>query len=606
MNLTRTLVFLLLAVVFSATVLYGQSDFVPMRRIDDENLAPLKNWRVDFERFRISLAEDSTIVPTAVPSAASHFITLNPCRILDTRGFGFTGQYGPPALAASESRNFTIGGQCGIPASASAVSFNFTVAEMGSGGNLKVFPAGAAPPTVSTLNWTGNTFVIANGAIVPLGAGAAITVANESTTSTHLILDANGYFAEGVVTSLTAGAGLVGGGTGAVTLGIASGGVGAAQLGAGSVTSEKIAEGAVTETKIAAGAAIPGRPVFARSTIDSAGNVGLHTSVAIGSDGLGLISYYDATTADLNVAHCSNLACTASTVTTLDSNGDVGRYSSVAIGQDGFGLISYYDATNGDLKVAHCSNLACSSATTNAVDSTAGIVGEYSSIAIGQDGFGLISYYDATNVDLKVAHCANIACTTAASVAIDLAGGQHTSIAIGSDGLGAISYYASNVLKFAHCTNVVCNGGSVSFVDASADVGQYTSITIGNNGLALISYYDVTNANLKVVTCSSQTTCVGSLIAQETLGNVGLYTSITIGSDGREMVTYYDATNGDLKVLHAGYTAIIDDAGLVGEYTSVTIGSDGFALVSYRDATSADLKVAHLSNVFGVPHYRRR
>ena len=38
---------------------------------------------------------------------------------------------------------------------------------------------------------------------------------------------------------------------------------------------------------------------------------------------------------------------------------DVGRYSSITIGGDGFPVMSYYDVTNADLKVAHCSNLLC-------------------------------------------------------------------------------------------------------------------------------------------------------------------------------------------------------------------------------------------------------
>ena len=32
-------------------------------------------------------------------------------------------------------------------------------------------------------------------------------------------------------------------------------------------------------------------------------------------------------------------------------------------------------------------------------------------MTIGNDGLGLISYYDYTNQDLKVAHCGNVACT---------------------------------------------------------------------------------------------------------------------------------------------------------------------------------------------------
>jgi len=37
----------------------------------------------------------------------------------------------------------------------------------------------------------------------------------------------------------------------------------------------------------------------------------------------------------------------------------VGYYTSITIGSDGLGLISYYDKSNGDLKVAHCGNPAC-------------------------------------------------------------------------------------------------------------------------------------------------------------------------------------------------------------------------------------------------------
>jgi hypothetical protein len=93
--------------------------------------------------------------------------------------------------------------------------------------------------------------------------------------------------------------------------------------------------------------------------VDSAGSVGQYSSVAIGTDGLALISYYDATNGDLKVAHCADLACTAAALTMVDSAGSVGQYSSVTIGADGLALISYYDETNGDLKVAHCSNLLC-------------------------------------------------------------------------------------------------------------------------------------------------------------------------------------------------------------------------------------------------------
>jgi hypothetical protein len=52
------------------------------------------------------------------------------------------------------------------------------------------------------------------------------------------------------------------------------------------------------------------------------------------------------------------------TLTSLDSSGNVGQYTSVTVGADGLGLISYHDVANGALKIAHCSDLSCVPAAT--------------------------------------------------------------------------------------------------------------------------------------------------------------------------------------------------------------------------------------------------
>lgn len=151
------------------------------------------------------------------------------------------------------------------------------------------------------------------------------------------------------------------------------------------------------------------RPGFSLITRDGSGDAGQYSSIAIGADGLGLISYYDATNGDLKVAHCIDLACGSAGVNTLHSKDSVGRFTSITIGADVRGLISYYDATNGDLRVAHCADIDCQSATHTVVQSQ-NDVGQFTAITIGTDGRGLISYYDATNGDLKVAHCSNSFC----------------------------------------------------------------------------------------------------------------------------------------------------------------------------------------------------
>jgi Collagen triple helix repeat (20 copies) len=308
----------------------------------------------------------------------------------------------------------------------------------------------------------------------------------------------------------------------------------------------------------------------ALTTLDSTGDVGSFTSATIGTDGLGLISYYDNTNDDLKVAHCTNAACSSATKSTLDSAGDVGAYTSATIGTDGLGLISYKDVTNSDLKVAHCNNTACTTASLSTVDNTAvHDLGSYNSVTIGSDGLGLISYLDhdqlTNNESLKVAHCNDTACTSAGLSTLDNAAalvGRSTSATLGADGRGLISYYdfTNGDLKVAHCNDIACTSAFTSTVDPGTnDAGQDLSATIGANGFGLISYL---GGGLRVAHCNN-VACTSASLSSLEVGNVG----------------------GD---------------------TSATIGTDGLGLISYRDFTNADLKVAHCSNTFCVPYFRRR
>jgi hypothetical protein len=159
------------------------------------------------------------------------FIAVAPCRIVDTRGPA--GPYGGPALAADTPRSFAVpAGPCpGIPTTASAFSLNVTAVTTFGAGFLILYPQGAPQPVVSTLNYQpGQT--LANAAIVASGPGGGITVM-AGLAGTHLIIDINGYFAGGVVTRLNPGTGMALSGTeGAITVGIANGGVGLPQLSA--------------------------------------------------------------------------------------------------------------------------------------------------------------------------------------------------------------------------------------------------------------------------------------------------------------------------------------------------------------------------------------
>jgi hypothetical protein len=105
---------------------------------------------------------------------------------------------------------------------------------------------------------------------------------------------------------------------------------------------------------------------------------GVTSSMTVGADGLGIISYYvgDNAYQNLRVAHCEDIICSSITTTDIDTLGDVGWFSSIKIGADGLPLISYIHRISAspstfteDLKVAHCNDIACTSATITTLDS---------------------------------------------------------------------------------------------------------------------------------------------------------------------------------------------------------------------------------------------
>jgi len=205
---------------WSSPPLWSPGELVA-RKASDADLAPLEEQAIQ-----------------AVPTPPLSFVGIAPCRIVDTRGNGFTGAYGPPSLAAGVSRDFVLMGQCGIGGPAQAVSLNLTVTGPAGPGHILIYPTGGAQPSVSTLNYVAGQ-TIANAVVVTLGTGGAVTVV--AAAATNLLLDTNGYYGGTVVTQVVAGTGMTGGGTGSIALGIANGGVGNAQLAGGSVSGDKIA-----------------------------------------------------------------------------------------------------------------------------------------------------------------------------------------------------------------------------------------------------------------------------------------------------------------------------------------------------------------------------
>ncbi|MFG2980164.1 PKD domain-containing protein [Streptomyces sp. NPDC048258] len=121
------------------------------------------------------------------PNTGQRFSPLAPTRVVDTRITG-------GALGGGRTRTVKVAGVNGIPADATAVALNLTGTGATENGHVIAYPDPAKRPTTSNLNLEPGKDK-SNQAIVPVGPNGTITLFT-NTGSTHLILDAVGYYAK--------------------------------------------------------------------------------------------------------------------------------------------------------------------------------------------------------------------------------------------------------------------------------------------------------------------------------------------------------------------------------------------------------------------------
>ena len=338
--------------------------------------------------------------------------------------------------------------------------------------------------------------------------------------------------------------------------------------------------------------------------VDSNGNVGQYTSLALDSSNQAHVSYYG--NSALKYAWCDSgceSLCDWHTIV-VDSNGDVGRYTalaldvsnnphisyfgnsalnyawcaagceipvnwtrvtvdtpgagwdtSLALDSSGNPHISYYKFSTGALKYAWCA-AGCDipdNWTTVTVDS-GGDVGEFTSLALDSSNNPRISYYDSDSVRLKYAWCDG-GCDTPANwnripVNSAGAGGQYTSLALDSSGNPRISYYGTTDLKYAWC-DVDCAttaNWNAETVDDADNVGWYSSLALDSSDTPHVSYYDLTNQDLKYAYRDGSTWQKEAVDGTAPVLNVGQHTSLALDSSNNPSISYFNVTNQDLRV----------------------------------------------------------
>ena len=357
-------------------------------------------------------------------------------------------------------------------------------------------------------------------------------------------------------------------------------------------------------------------------------------SITVGLDGLPIFSWFDGANTDINVTHCTDMACTIGTTTlvegTVASNeGD----TSIILGSGGLAGIAYYAGT--ELRFKQCLNVTCTSLSTAAVMDGVGATdaGAAPSLGIATDGNPIISYFSVTSASLKLVHCTSPSCVTKdVPRTIDNTGdattgvtGEFSSLTIGSDGFPKVAYYSrsgqvTTALRLVLCNNTACLdpagahiGFTVTTPDNTADDGQFVSATTGSDGMVVMSYREIATNVLKVAHCNDQACSAPTIQTVDATASVGESTSITVGQYGFPIVTYRDLSNTALKLAYCftltctgKVLQTIDNSGDVGTDTSVTLGVDGYPVIAYFNPGTDDVVVARCTSPWCTSNYRRR
>lgn len=396
----------------------------------------------------------------------------------------------------------------------------------------------------------------------------------------------------GDITSVQAGAGLSGGG---------SGGDVAISIDA-SQTQERVTGSCSAGSIITAinqdGSVSCGTLPVSGSFLTDPRSLVIESTVAFRDSGLPIIAYREDGPQDLMLYDCADRACSAGSPRLLDADGNAGSTRiSILVRPSGKPLIAYWESLNRDLKVFDCDNSDCSSGTVRPLD-TLGDVGRFPSIALGSDNLPIISYRDFDN-GLKIFKCSNLSCSSGSdTLAQGTATGQgnYSSIAIQQNGFPIIALWDASVsgLSVYECTSLSCSEGVFRPLDTGNNSGQWASIVIRENGNPLIAHNTAGFGDLRVYDCSSPNCSSGAARALVEIGDID-YVDIALRDGAFPLISFNDADENRTATYECIDTGCSE--GLIrwlsfdGWRTSIAIPPGGLPLISYQDQADLELKV---------------
>lgn len=350
----------------------------------------------------------------------------------------------------------------------------------------------------------------------------------------------------------------------------------------------------------------PRQICFPSETVLATG-IGADLSVAVGIDGLPVISYHLTATKDLMFARCRNTACTqADTITLVGAEGDAGLSNAITIGRDGYPYIAYYDETgaNDDVRLIRCLNAACTSRSSYVVDSSSSNIGLDIEMVTNPDtGDPVVSYYDVANTKLRVTRCLDPECSGKTPFDVDtLAAPGTSSLAITAGGAVVMSYLLdSPIVGITRCLLSDCSNRNTKYFDPFPvePVGS-TAVAIGTDD---IPFAMVNNGADVIMYRCSDFSCTSTAPPQSfsSGGDPGepYVHDVVINSNGFPMLTFYDFSENRFvftrcRTLTCSQRSndVIGSDGLVGNAAQIALGIDGTPLIVYYSSETASLVTA--------------
>ena len=352
------------------------------------------------------------------------------------------------------------------------------------------------------------------------------------------------------------------------------------------------------------------------SELDRDGLVGYSNSVAISREGFPVISYHHLNAGDLKLAYCQDTDCSRAKIHLLDWAGDFGYYTDIASSNSGKIYVSYIDKKKGDLRVIRCLDSKCGRAQINVIDrgeGQGGYVGEYNSLAITKDGRPIISYFDSSKNDLKLASCTDNECTSFTNRAVVSEGmvGEYTDLILNETTDHPIIAYQDRTnqkVKLLLCEDELCEKFKSHDIDEVSAEGGDISIYQNSSNDLYISYYDFKNNYLKLAVCKD-TDCENSkstvnLVEAKNLPGIFYsWNSITTNDLGNTIISFYDMSTSHLGIVYCENKLCtekeiiyIDKVGDLGTYASLISNDEGKLYISYYDSKIGALKIASCIN----------